>query len=284
MGATFITKHRQFFKWGQEVMIPTPWKFLAACIAVTGVLVVACDKSTGPGTQGMLRMYITDSPASYHSVVIIVSAVQVHKAGSDESSGWVDLESQTKSYDLLTLRNGASAILGENKLEAGHYTQIRLMLGDGCYAAIAGLHIPLEVASGMQTGIKLNHEFDISSDAIYELTLDFDASRSIHATGSGMLLLSPVIRIQTNQTSGSISGTVLPTQAKASIITTIGADTVETFADTTTGFFKLTPLPGGSYSLGIASQSPAYDDTTLSGISVTAGQNTEVGTITLSPR
>lgn len=254
-------------------------------LILTGIFVVGCDKSTEPGTLGTLRMYITDSPATYDSVVVVVRAVEVHKVGNDESSGWVTVDSRTRSFNLLALRNGASVILGETKLDAGHYTQIRLVLGDGSYVTVAGLKIPLQVPSGMQTGIKLNHEFDINSDALYELTLDFDASRSIHVTGSGTFLLSPVIRIQANQTSGSISGIVVPTQAHASIVTTADGDTVQTVADSTTGFFRLAPLPAGaSYSVRIVSGNTLYRDTTLSGVLVTTGQNTDLGIITLSPR
>jgi hypothetical protein len=256
---------------------------LISLLTLVGCLVLGCDKSTGPGNQGTLRMYMTDAPSAYDAVVVVVQSVEVHKAGSDDASGWVTVNSSPQSYDLLKLRNGASAILGETKLDAGLYTQIRLLLGSGNYVTISGTNFPLSVSSGAQTGIKLNHQFEIKADAIYELTLDFDASKSISVTGTGTFMLSPVIRVEANETSGSISGTVLPVAAHATISTMVGSDTVKAFADTTSGYFKLTALPGGaSYTLKVISGSSAYRDTTIAGVQVQAQQNTNIGTVTLS--
>ena len=106
-------------------------------------------------------MTIVDSPADFEHVNIAVARVEVHKAGSDSTSGWAVVNNNAATYDLLTLRNGASAILGDNSLAAGHYTQIRLILGSGCTVVSNGTSFNMNVGSGMQSGIKLNHEFDI---------------------------------------------------------------------------------------------------------------------------
>ncbi len=260
------------------------WKVILLLI-LAAFVILGCDKSTGPGNQGTIRMYMTDAPTSFEAVVIVVQSVEVHKAGYDDASGWVTVDSRTRSFDLLKLRNGASAVLGEAKLDAGHYTQIRLLLGDGNYVTISGVNAQLTVPSSMQTGIKLNHQFEIKADAVYELTLDFDAAKSINVSGTGSFSLSPVIRIQANETSGTISGTVLPIVARAKISTTAGSDTVQAFADTTNGYFKLTALPGGaSYNLKIIPSTTAYRDTTIAGVAVRAQQNTDIGTVTLSVR
>ncbi len=248
-------------------------------------LILGCDKSTGPSTKGTIRIYMTDAPTSFEAVVIVVQSVEIHKAGYDDASGWVTVDSRTRSFDLLRLRNGASAVLGEATLDAGHYTQVRLLLGDGNYVTISGVNAQLTVPSSIQTGIKLNHQFEIQADALYELTLDFDASKSITVSGTGTFVLSPVIRIEANETSGTISGTVVPVAARAAVSTTVGSDTVKAFADTTNGYFKLTALPGGaSYTLKIAPSTTAYRDTTIAGVAVKAQQNTDIGTVTLSIR
>ncbi len=276
-------RNTQFFRnsWRRGAMQTILKLFVLLVVAL--FLILGCDKSTGPSTQGTIRMYMTDAPTSFEAVVIVVQSVEVHKAGYDDASGWVTVDSRVRSFDLLKLRNGASAVLGEAKLDAGHYTQIRLLLGDGNYVTISGVNAQLTVPSSIQTGIKLNHQFEIQADALYELTLDFDASKSISVSGTGTFFLSPVIRIQANETSGTISGTVLPVAARAAVFTTVGSDTVKAFADTTNGYFKLTALPGGaSYNLKITPSLEAFRDTTIAGVDVRAGQNRDIGTVTLS--
>lgn len=249
------------------------------------LIVGGCSKEDvgGPNTgEGELRMYVVDSPAAYDEVNIVVTRVDVHAAGSDSTSGWVTVNDKPATYDLLKLQNGASAVLGDTKLSVGHYTQIRLLVGVGSNVVIGGVQFALEVSSAMQSGLKLNHQFSIEEGKLYELTLDFDAERSIRLSGLVQYRLNPTIRIQSNATSGSVSGTVLPVAARASVFTMVNSDTVSTKADTTTGAFKLMALPEGSYSLRFVAGSASYRDTTLAGVVVTKGQNTSVGTVTLA--
>lgn len=263
-------------------------------VVLISLLLIGCSKDNpilvqsdygNQSNQGRLRLYITDAPTLLDAVNIVVTRVEVHRAGYDSTSGWVTIDSTTRTHNLLLLTNGASALLGEGSLDAGRYTQIRLIIGEGSTVVVGGISLQLKIPSGMQTGLKLVHQFEIQANTLYELMLDFDASRSIHKDGPGTYILQPVIRVQALQTSGSISGTVNPVSARASISTTVGADTVTSFADTTSGFFKLTPLPAGSpYTLRIVPSDTTYRDSVLTGISVVAKQNTDVGIIVLSPK
>ena len=246
------------------------------------LLMIGCaDEVVTPSDgEGEIRMHLIDAPTDAEEVVVVVNRVEVHAAGSDETSGWVVVNDQPASYDLLELRNGASAIFGNATLAAGRYTQIRLILGAGSYIKIGGLQFNLEVASGFQTGVKLTHTFEIVDGGIYELYLDFDAERSIVLTGTGQYRMSPVIRCQSKVVSGDVAGTVLPADANASIWTTAGPDTVMTMA-AADGSFKLMALPEGTYTLTIETSNAAYLGTTVPGVVVTKGQTTNVGTITL---
>lgn len=244
-----------------------------------------CGDSNSPGQgQGELRVLLVDQPAGYDAVNIIVREVSVHDAGADSSSGWRVVNDSTRTFDLLTLANGASAVLGDTQLAAGHYTQIRLKLASGSTVVVDGVEHPLVVPSGLQTGLKLNHPFVIEANTLYEVTLDFDATRSIHLTGSNEYVLSPVIRVVANQISGTISGVVSPASAKAVVSTIAGADTVTSVADTTSGAFMLMALPAGVYNVHVAPRDIAYSDTTVTGVAVLARQNTDLGTIPLHAR
>lgn len=251
-------------------------------IALSLLLVAGCSNSTSPSGTGELKILLTDSPAQYDEVNIVVTQVEVHAVNSDSLSGWSVVNNDTATYDLLTLRNGANAILGDTMLPVGKYTQIRLHIGTGSNIVVGGVRFPLDVTS--DSIVKLNNEFDILSGALYLLTLDFDADKSIVLTGSGHYKLNPVIRVEANVVSGSISGIVNPVSARAMVSTLAGTDTVETACDTVSGAFELVVLPEGMYDVKISPSDVTYRDTTLTGIQVTAQHNTNVGIVVLTHR
>ena len=251
-------------------------------IAMFSVLFVSCsDDATSPAAgNGSIKMYLVDSPASFDSVIIFVERVEVHRDGIDSTNGWFVINNNLRSFDLLQLVNGASAVLGDSVLAAGTYSQIRLILANGNYVIDNGVKHDLTVPSGTQTGIKLNHAFTILPNTLYELLLDFNVDKSIHITGNNKYMLKPVIRCVPIVTSGIIAGQVLPLDAQAKVFTTVGTDTVTTYPDTL-GFFKLMGLPQGLYSVEINPQNPAYTDTVISNVSVLQNQVTDLGLIQL---
>ncbi|MCX6173706.1 MAG: DUF4382 domain-containing protein [Ignavibacteriales bacterium] len=255
---------------------------LVVTLSFFAIVIFIFGCSTSPeNVQGQIRITMVDAPASFDHINIVVTRVEVHKANADSSSGWVVINNVTTTYDLLTLRNGASAILGNTLLDAGHYTQIRLILGTGSNIVVNGTVFSLDVSSGAQTGIKLNHEFDIQQGLVYELTLDFNAEHSIVLTGNGQYKLNPVIRVAPMVISGTISGTINPVITKASVYAISGTDTVSTVADITTGTFKLMAVIQGTYTVKVVSGNALYNDKTIANVIVVAKQNTDLGTINL---
>ena len=176
-------------------------------LVVALAFIVGCsgDEGTAPPSagQGRLRIYLTDAPAAYEAVNIAVVRVEVIRSENDTAGGRFIINNTPAVYDLLQLRNGAQVVLGDTMLPPGQYEQIRLIIGDGSNVLVDGTMHPLEVPSGPQTGVKLNHTITILPDALYELTLDFDAARSIVVTGNGRYKLKPVIRMQASQISGN---------------------------------------------------------------------------------
>ena len=250
---------------------------------VAATFILGCSDSTSPETrQGQIKLTMVDAPAGYDQVNIVFIRVEVHKAGADSNNGWFVINNTTATYDLLTLRNGASVVLGNNSLDAGHYTQIRLIIGTGSNVVVAGITYPLEIPSGEQTGVKLNHQFEIQSGLIYELLLDFDAERSIVLTGNGQYKLKPVIRVIPIVISGTISGKINPVDAAGYVYAISGTDTAGTIAETITGSFKLMALLQQTYRVEVFSANAAYNDTTITNVIVVAKQNTDLGTINLS--
>ena len=245
------------------------------------LFIFSCSDSTSPETgQGQVKITMVDAPAGYDEVNIVVTRVEVHNS----NGGWIVINNTTATYDLLLLRNGASVVLGDHPLDAGHYTQIRLIIGTGSNVVVDGVTYPLEIPSGEQTGVKLNHAFVIEDGLLYELLLDFDAERSIVVTGNGQYKLKPVIRVTPVVISGTISGKINPISAAGFVYAISGTDTALTIAEPITGSFMLMALLQQTYRVEVFSADPAYKDTTITNVIVVAQQNTNLGTINLSIR
>jgi hypothetical protein len=240
---------------------------------------ISCSDSTKPTGPGRLRLFLTDSPAAYDQVNIVVTKVDVHIADSDSLSGWTTVNNDSATYDLLTLRNGANALLGDTTLAAGKFTQIRLYIGSGSNIVVDGVSYPLDISAN--NTVKLIHNLDIAPSMVHLLILDFDAARSIVKTGVGEYKLMPVIRIGDLDSVGSISGIITPVEARAEVTTLVGTDTITAFCDTTSGAFRLPIIPAGIYSLNISSPNLSYSDTLKTGVAVVRGYNTNIGTIVL---
>jgi len=254
------------------------WGVFVAAILFTAL--VGCSDSPTSSGNGQLQLILLDAPSlSFDSVNIVVTKVEVHVAQSDSLHGWIVINDTSRTFDLMVLRNGANALLGDAMIPAGKYTQIRLTLGDSCYATSGGLKYFLSLPGS--TELKLIHNFDIAANKLYLLTLDFNADKSINQIAAGVFELKPVIRVVANVVSGSISGAINPKTAGGTVTAFNLADTVATVADTS-GAFRIMALPAATYSVTIVPNDTLYRDTTISGVIVTAEHDTGLGTINLT--
>ncbi|MBA7578955.1 hypothetical protein ES708_20821 [subsurface metagenome] len=183
--------------------------FISGCI---GLLTTPGDDSIAPG-KGRLEIYLTDSsekykvndPETYSEVNITISEIKVHLAGEDEEAEgeWIGWPlTGVNEFDLIQLKNdGISELFSEKELDPGKYTQIRLFVIDILIDIELGESgVPVEIPSAYQTGLKLIHPFEIVDGEITELTIDFDAEKSIIKTGDGNYKLKPVIKVVTVST------------------------------------------------------------------------------------
>lgn len=196
-----------------------------ALLGFLAVGLIGC--SAGGGDTGRLSMSLTDKPThDYEQVWVTIGEISAHLQGDPEGS-WTKVLDVDRTVDLLTLANGVRLELGLVDLAAGHYTQMRFILGttnsvDAAKPANyvvdgAGDVHAMTVPSGVQSGIKLVQGFDINENSTTELVFDFDVAASIVAAGnSGKYLLRPTIhQIDDSQTRTIIKGTVLTAQSAA---------------------------------------------------------------------
>jgi len=194
------------------------------------LMMTACGGGGGSsslsGETGTLYLSLTDAATDeYQAVYVTIKEVWVHMGGNEKKdSNWEVVASPDETYNLLDLVNAVREELGISDLPAGHYTQMRLIIGDKPdngfnfmgekhpYANYiidsADTYHELKVPSGLQTGIKIVNGFDINANETTELILDFDASRSIVMAGaSGQWLLKPTIKVLETDNYSIIRGT-----------------------------------------------------------------------------
>ncbi|MFD2366549.1 DUF4382 domain-containing protein [Pseudoduganella sp. GCM10020061] len=242
---------------------------LAATAALAATL-AACGGGGDAGapapvlTHGTLGVSLTDAPAcGFDAVNVTVNKVRVHKSASagESEAGWTDITlSPAKKINLLNLTNGVLESLGQTSLEAGKYTQLRLVLdantGNGLANSVVptgGAEVSLDTPSAVQSGIKLVNEFEVKGGQRVDLVLDFDACKSVVTKGgSNRYALKPVVKVIPTAING-ISGYIAPALVASNVTITAqqNGNVIAATAPKTTGEFMLARLAPGNYDVVI---------------------------------
>ncbi|ODT05070.1 MAG: hypothetical protein ABS52_02695 [Gemmatimonadetes bacterium SCN 70-22] len=197
-------------------------KLLILAAATTAL---ACGDSTSSVRgNGLVRVQLTDAPFPYDSVqsvdifVVRVDArlaepdsAQASTALSEDSAssaGWTTIARPNRSYDLLTLRNGTVADIGQDSVPQGNYRGFRLVI-DPSQSGITlksgmiltGASSPsVTFPSAARTGIKivLTKPIPVGDDSTSTVLIDFDLDNSFVMRGNSItkngLLFKPVVK------------------------------------------------------------------------------------------
>lgn len=257
--------------------------FLMALLAVT--VLYSCsndDDSSGNGDESArIKVRLTDAPGDYKSVFVNVIDVMIKtdETTSTSEDEWVSLSGvKTGMYDLLTLTGGVTELLADTEVDAGFLSEIRLVLGGDNYLILNDdSRQALSTSSAQQSGLKVKVNQELVAGEEYEFLLDFDVDKSIVKAGeSGSYILKPVIRATATSETGTIIGTVHPTNFQSEITAQNATNTISAYTNSE-GVFALNGVPAGVYKITIK---PAL----LSGFEVKTMNNIEVsanGTIDL---
>jgi hypothetical protein len=208
--------------------------FLLAILACV-VILSACGGGGG-SSSGTLSMAITDAkpaiPAGIAQLLVTVDEVSVHRSGG----GWTSLPlAQTPfTLDLLEFSDGnATKLVPQVTLTSGKYTQLRLGIQSAMIITDSGTQIPVAIASSDLKTDK-NFDFEVTGGGAVVLTVDFDLSQSLVATGSNQYQLKPVLHIvkttEAATIAGSISDATFGTESQATIIVTQDNDNSNTIS------------------------------------------------------
>ncbi|MFC1949814.1 DUF4382 domain-containing protein [Chloroflexota bacterium] len=171
-------------------------------------------------SQGTIDVYVTDAPRSDNvtSIMVTVSEVQVHRAAAEQEQEQTGEGTQTQeeeqeqtqegdgewitidlidatTFDLLEIE-GIEQFIGANVVEAGKYTQVRLVV-DSVQVALSGGE--LQNADLPSNELKIVRPFDVVAGETTVLVIDFDADQMVTITGSGRINVKPVVKLITRQ-------------------------------------------------------------------------------------
>jgi hypothetical protein len=184
---------------------------IGVIFAMLAILIINYAGPEPVQAKGTLQIMVTDAPPEEEvtSIMVTVESVEVHKAAAqqqqeqgqqesgtnstDGEAGWLPLDilAGNETFDLLQIQ-GLEQILAVTELEAGNYTQIRMTisnvqvrLGDGDLQDVI-------LPSGK---LKFVRPFNIAANQTTALLFDFDAEKSVNVTGSGQIIVKPVVKL-----------------------------------------------------------------------------------------
>lgn len=230
---------------------------------------------------------MVDAPdPSVTAVHVTIDRVEAHIDGE-----WKVVTAIPKGFNLFDLMK-AEVVLGTASLPVGHYTQVRFFPSAASVTDGAGTH-NMRIPSGLQTGVKVNLDYDILPDRVTTILLDFNAAKSIIKQGNGQYQMQPVVSGVVKVLSGTVTGQVKfngapvkGAEIKATYTTgtqyPIGTE-VNTTLSTEDGTFKVWMLLPGTYTITASYTDPVagVKTATKTGVVVAADQNTDIGVLNL---
>jgi hypothetical protein len=233
----------------------------------------ACKKDNTE--KAHLTVRLTDAPANYEAVMVDIQGVEVMNDGGNV----VNLNSNADIYNLFDFTNGIYTMIAADELDPGTISQIRLILGTQNSVKVDGVVYHLSTPSAEQSGLKLQIHQKFVAGEKYYILLDFDANQSIVLQGNGEYMLKPVLRIINPEISGSVKGSISPISAGTTVTATANGAVYSTVADSN-GYFMISGLPAGTYSITVTPALP-LQPITITGKTVIIGETTDLGIIIL---
>lgn len=269
--------------------------FLSLTVAgvALGVVFTSCDSLFNDDKDedtGTLSVLLTDGPFPVDLVAeanVTIDSLDIREKHTEDTTGaYTTLTRDQATYNLMDLRNGVTESLANLEVEAGVYNQVRLYVSDAEVILKDGSEYPLQVPSGVRTGLKIfiSPDIEVSHDITAELLLDIDVGKSFvvqgnpYGPGSIEFLFRPVVRAVNQSTAGRLTGIVTDTSATANPIgdalVWVMQDSLvsHTFTDTLTGAYQLIGLTAGGYTA--SATAAGYDTVTIADVVITAADET----------
>src|SRR6266581_4291908 len=272
--------------------------FLAVALSLAGCYQDDTTVTAPPRLRPRITVRLTDAPFPYdslHSVTIYV--VRIEASTAQDSSGgdlWAVITEPRKSFDLLALQQGTTALLGEGEMPAGRYHRVRMTIDTSLSsitwndAAQTPAHVNWYGRSSIYASVE--YPVDVPTEGA-DIVLDFDVGRSFlynFSSNNNAFDFNPILRAINSAAVGAIAGTVtqdsggttrpVPNAQVFLYTDTIGYNLEATGRSDQAGHYKVGFLPPGSYLVKIEEPFiPSLEPVATPNVQVTAG-----GTATVS--
>jgi hypothetical protein len=175
-----------------------PARHVLSVLLVGLLLSFGCGSNSvnSPEREARVRILLTDAPADLiETAFVTVSRVYLLDADS-EAPVAVDILAagdEPQVHDLLTLRDGVTALLGEALVPAAGYEELRLVVDDATVTLAEGYAFrdgsvsrSLKVPSGQSSGIKvkLAESIPANEGVVTTLVVDFDVNENFRIQGN----------------------------------------------------------------------------------------------------
>lgn len=178
-------------------------KLILFIIGILGLLFAGCSTTNNDSiptnennAKGNIVFTITDAAANMENineVQITTSSVEVQ----NQNQNWVRISDQERTFDLLRLRNQNRAELFANaSLNNGNYTQMRFNVEQVTIINSNGTQHDAKLPSNM---LRFNNNMEINENSTTAVELDVLVDESLHVTGNGQYILTPVIKVTNTQ-------------------------------------------------------------------------------------
>lgn len=253
-----------------------------------------CQEDKSENTA-RVQLRLVDASGAYEKVNVEITDIQYRSSEEDSWNSFSPDDGYPINVDLTELVAGNDLLLADEIIPAGMFGQIRLVLSDNNNIVLKGKPdlIHLDTPSAEQSGLKLQLNTELEAGFSYTFILDWDVQKSIVKAGnSGKYNLKPVIRVNAEVNSGSVTGTILaegdpdemadpePLEgAIAAVYTSENIYVTETGTDDS-GKFLVQGLKPGNYKIII--DETYYDTFSSDMFTVEAGQVNNLGDILLT--
>jgi uncharacterized protein DUF4382 len=282
-------------------------RLLPALVLVVAAL-GACyqdDISLTNGLPGrpLTRILLTDAPFPYDQVLSVdVHIVRVQASTSADTGGssvWTTVAEPRRTFDLLQLQQGTTALLGETELAAGQYRSIRVTFNPDLSRIRLRNGADAEVnwqRTGEQDLYALVEDPLVVPPGGAQIVIDFDVGRSFYYEGTTIegdprFTFFYVLRAVNSAVTGSLAGTVLADTGNGTPVPMANANVtvfsgnpdfgVETWWVAATGHtdgtghYRIAYLREGTYHVRVEPRTSRAAALTTENIAVTRGVETQ---------
>jgi hypothetical protein len=163
--------------------------------------------------DGHTRILLTDAPTSAPLSRVDLYITRIEATTSQDtmggSSGWVTIAEPAKTFNLLDLQQGTTALAGIVDLPAGQYQAVRVTINtslshveDNTGATVA---VSWPVPGELALYAYVEHALDVPATGA-QIVIDFDVNRTFIDNGSGGLWFIPWIRAVNDAETGRRPG------------------------------------------------------------------------------